>query len=148
MRLFISYSRKDAARITALHTGLSDDDDLEVLLDTHDIAAAEEWKPRLESLIRSADTILFAVSPSSVTSEMCRWEIDLAESLNKRIVPILVKDVPDAKVPPTINKLNYIPFRRKSEFGAAHHANPTPFKFGKNRVAVFERDGATGCGSL
>ena len=118
-KLFISYSRKDKLRVDQLHDALSGDDELDVFLDTHDIAAAEEWRSRLEDLIRSADTILFALSPNSIASEICQWELELAERLNKRIVPIVVKPVADKNVPPELSKLNYIFFRKKSEFQPA-----------------------------
>lgn len=107
IKLFISYSRMDRERVGALYDALVGDDDLTVFRDTDDILPTEEWKPRLEGLIRASDTIIFALSPKSVASEICAWELDLAESLNKRIIPIVVEDV-DGNVPEAVSKLNYI----------------------------------------
>jgi len=114
-KIFISYSRKDRDKILRLHAALDDDDELIVFRDTDDILPTEEWKPRLESLIRSADTIIFALSPQSASSEVCRWELELAESLNKRIIPVVVEDV-DGNVPETVSKLNYIFLTTAGEF--------------------------------
>ena len=118
-RLFISYSRKDKSKVDKLHRALSGDDELDVFLDTHDVAAAEEWKPRLEALIRSADTILLVLSPNSASSDICTWEMELASRLNKRIIPMVVKDVADGKVPDAVSRLNYIFNRKEAEFEPA-----------------------------
>ncbi len=106
-KLFISYSRNDDDRIGRLYDALSADEDLTVFRDIHDILPTEEWKPRLEKLIRESDTILFAVSPSSIRSETCKWELGLAGSLNKRIIPVVIVDI-DGEVPAAVSRLNYI----------------------------------------
>ncbi len=118
-RLFISYSRQDKTRVEALHNALSGDDELEVYLDTHDIEAGVEWKSRLEDFIRSADSILFFISPNSASSEICQWEMELAGQLNKRIVPVVIKDVANETIPDAVTKLNYVFCRKKAEFEPA-----------------------------
>lgn len=115
-KLFISYSRKDRRRIEALCDALATQDDLKLFRDTDDILPSEEWKPRLEKLIRESDTIIFALSPQSAASEVCTWELELAESLNKRIIPIVVENV-DGQVPAAVAKLNYIFLTEADDFG-------------------------------
>ena len=116
--LFISYSRKDRKRVERLYDTLNQDDELRVFRDTDDILPTEEWKPRLEGLIHAADTIIFALSPHSVTSEVCAWELELAESLHKRIIPVVVDNV-DGDVPPVVSKLNYIFLTEQDDFDRA-----------------------------
>ena len=106
-KLFLSYSRNDDDRIERLYDALSSDDDLTVFRDIHDILPTEEWQPRLEKLIRKSDTILFALSPSSIRSDLCKWELGLAEALNKRIIPVVIVGI-DGEVPVSVSKLNYI----------------------------------------
>lgn len=118
-KIFISYSRQDKGQIDQLYQALSGDDELEVFLDEYDIAAAEDWKERLESLIRSADTVIFATSSASTTSDICRWEVEQAASLNKRILPVILEDVLDGNVPDAIARLNYIFLRNEAEFKPA-----------------------------
>lgn len=113
--LFISYSRKDRGKIDELYAALENDEELNLFRDTDDILPSEEWKPRLAALIEGADTIIFALTPSSVTSQVCRWELEYAESLNKRIIPIVVEDV-DGDVPEIVSKLNYIFLTGKEDF--------------------------------
>lgn len=119
IKVFISYSRQDKSQIDQLYQALSGDDELEVFLDEHDIAAAENWKERLESLIRAADTVIFATSPASAASDICRWEVEQAAALNKRILPVILKDVPDGTAPAEIARLNYIFLRDDAEFKPA-----------------------------
>lgn len=116
-KIFLSYSRRDRARVADLGAKLEAQDDLTVFRDTEDILPTEEWKPRLEALIRKSDTVLFALSPASVASEICAWEIDLALALNKRIIPVVVDDV-DGNVPEAISKLNYIFLTPRDDFEA------------------------------
>ncbi len=106
-KVFVSYSRRDRQRIAQLHELLARNKNVTVFRDTDDILPAEEWKPRLEHLIRAADSILFALSPNSAESEECRWEVELAESLNKRIIPVVLEDVKEG-APAALSKLNYI----------------------------------------
>lgn len=70
--VFISYSRRDAEMANRLHAGL-DALALNSYLDTHDIAAGEDWKARLGGLIESADTMVFLISPDSIASKVCDW---------------------------------------------------------------------------
>lgn len=113
--VFISYSRKDRAKVEELQAALDHQGDLRLFRDTDDILPTEEWKPRLEALIGASDTIIFALSPHSTTSEVCLWELEYAESLNKRIIPIVVDEV-DGKVPNVVSKLNYIFMTKQDEF--------------------------------
>ena len=87
-KVFVFYSRKDRAFVRRLVEGLETEDDIEVFRDTEDILPTEEWIQWLEELIGEADTIAFVLSPNSAKSDVCRWEVDHAESLNKRIATI------------------------------------------------------------
>ena len=118
-KVFISYSRKDRSAVARIAAALEAEDGIEVFRDTDDILPTEEWRGRLEQLIREADTVVFALSPHSATSEVCRWEVELAESLNKRIAPIVIKDVKPEDVPEALSKLNYIFFTNRREFDAS-----------------------------
>ncbi len=115
-KVFISYSRKDRQFAANLTEALEAKDGIEVFRDTEDILPTEEWKQRLEQLISEADTIVFALSPHSSASEVCAWEVEYAEGLNKRIAPIVIRDVPPAKIPKALTKYNYIFFTKKDDF--------------------------------
>ena len=106
-KVFVSYSRKDREKSQAISKVLRDRH-FGVFRDTDDILPTEEWRGRLEQLIRDADTIVFLLSPNSAASEVCAWEVELAAKLNKRIAPIVIEDVDAASIPAEIARLNYI----------------------------------------
>src|SRR5262249_34067361 len=83
-------------------------------LDRHDIAAGEDWEERLADLIKSADTVVFVVSPASVKSSRCAWEVDKALSLGKRLIPVVSTAVTEADVPKSLKRLNYIFFDKQA----------------------------------
>jgi formylglycine-generating enzyme required for sulfatase activity len=113
-KIFVSYSRKDRDFVDRLTAALEAQEHIEVFRDTDDILPTEEWKQRLELLIGEADTIVFCVSPDSTTSDVCRWEAEVAEGLNKRIAPIVIRD--GADIPSALAKRNYIFFTKPEEF--------------------------------
>lgn len=89
------------------------------VLDKQDIAAAEDWEKRLDSLIRQADTVVFLLSPRSVQSPRCAWEVERAVELSKRIVPVVVAPVPEEQVPEPLRRLNYVDFSPGQSFSRA-----------------------------
>jgi len=106
-KVFLSYSRRDRERAQRIADVLRDRH-FGVFKDTDDILPTEEWRERLQQLIEEADTIVFLLSPHSVASEICAWEIELAASLNKRIAPIVIDEVDTALIPPLLARLNFI----------------------------------------
>ena len=113
-RIFISYARSDSSALAEdLVVGL-EDAGFKPYLDRHDIAAAEDWEARLGGLIRSADTVVFILSPTAVKSERCAWEVKRAEELGKRLIPVEDKPVLEADVPQGLRRLQYISFHNRS----------------------------------
>jgi hypothetical protein len=87
LRIFISYSRDDLNFADQLETALRFHR-YEVALDRHGISGGEDWKRRLGTLIRDAETVIFVLSPSSAQSPICKWEVEEAARLGKRIIPV------------------------------------------------------------
>ena len=110
VKVFISYSRADAAFADELAAGLEYGGQFEVTIDRHSIIEGEEWKARLGALIADADTIVFVLSPASATSEICAWEVEQAHRLSKRILPVLAVSVDALRVPQNLAVLNYVRF--------------------------------------
>lgn len=106
-RAFLSYSRRDGADATRVFDALTAAG-VDVFRDTEDILPAEDWRDRLRGLITSADAVVFLMSPHSVRSEICSWEVEYADDLNKRLVPVLLAPVEEADTPAAIARLNYV----------------------------------------
>lgn len=116
LRVFVSYARSDGSEFAEeLAAGL-EVTGFEPFLDQHDIAAGESWEARLGTLISSADTIVFVVTPASVESRQCAWEIERAVQLNKRILPVVAIHVAEQSTPKALSSLQYINFTPGSSF--------------------------------
>src|ERR1700681_975840 len=83
-KVFVSYSRKDLTFAQMLVASLAARG-FDAFLDKTDIAPGEPWKERLAGLIAAADTVVFAVSPDSVASDICAWELEESGRLGKRV---------------------------------------------------------------
>lgn len=105
-RVFLSYSRSERAESQRLRDRLIADG-LDAYLDLHDIAKGEPWQQRLHNLIASADAVLFLISPRSVASEYCDWELNEAERLAKRVFPVLVAATPLDAIPRRLARLHF-----------------------------------------
>src|SRR5687768_9314830 len=74
LTLFLSYSRDDLNFADQIEAALQSYK-YDVAIDRHGISGGEDWKSRLGGLIRDADTIIFVLSPSSASSELCKWRL-------------------------------------------------------------------------
>lgn len=110
LTVFISYSREDLDFADQLAAILKIGG-FETLVDRQDIRAGDEWLRQLGDMIRNADTVVLVLSPSSVVSEACLWEIQESTRFAKRILPVVPRKLDEhANVPPAISKLDYIFF--------------------------------------
>lgn len=107
MRVFASYSRKDGAFADKLRVALIERG-LDAYLDREDIAPGEPWQARLEALIIAADAVGYAISPDSLRSEHCVWEVERSLELKKTLSPLLWRPVEDIAAPARLASLNYV----------------------------------------
>jgi formylglycine-generating enzyme required for sulfatase activity len=117
-RIFISYSRKDMAFADRLDAALKARG-FESLVDREEIYAFEDWWKRIETLISRADTLVFVLSPDAVKSDVALKELDHAQSLNKRLAPIVWRRVDDSAAPDALRHLNFIFFDEPQRFDAS-----------------------------
>jgi WD40 repeat protein len=82
-------------------------------LDRQDILPSEPWQERLSELIRIADTVVFILSPDAVRSTVCNWEVDEAQRLAKRAIPIIYKETEHSNIPDALRRLNFIYYERQ-----------------------------------
>ncbi len=113
--VFISYSRKDSSFVHRFHRELKDLG-RETWVDWEDIAPTAEWMREIQSAIEGAESFVFVISPDSVASEICSIELDHAITHNKRIVPIVYRDVDHREMPDRLASLNWIFIREADDF--------------------------------
>ncbi|MCI4665926.1 MAG: TIR domain-containing protein [Neomegalonema sp.] len=109
-KIFVSYSRADTGFVDDLVAGLEADGAFAVLIDREGIGHGEDWQARLGALILECDTMVFVMSPDSLQSEICAWEVEEALRVGRRIVPVLWRVVDFDAAPPGLSALNAVPF--------------------------------------
>lgn len=104
---FLCYSRQDGAfaedlvtRLTKLGRNIS--------IDRHNIRGGEAWQRKLGFLIQNADNVIFLISSAALASSYCRWELDYAGELNKRLINVVVHLDNLHDVPTSISAIQYI----------------------------------------
>ncbi|USR89665.1 TIR domain-containing protein [Phormidium yuhuli AB48] len=106
---FISYCRRDKEFVQKLYKSFGDSK-REVWVDWENIPLNSDWRDEIYRGIEGADNFIFVLSPDSVASQVCREEVDYAVVNNKRLVPIVHKEVSYDEVHPELAKLNWIFF--------------------------------------
>src|SRR5688572_26732508 len=117
--VFISYSRQDMSFVRNLHARL-ERDERDTWIDWKGIPPSAEWLAEIEQAIESADTFVFVLSPDSLASDVCTHEWRHASRYNKRIVPVIARDVVASDVPEPLAKLHWLFFRPSDDFEAAY----------------------------
>lgn len=105
--VFISYSRKDQDFVRRLSAELGTRG-REAWIDWEGIRPTEEFMQAIFSAIEGADTFVFILTPDSIASKACGLEVAHAAAHNKRMVPIVARDVITESVPDALAKLNWI----------------------------------------
>lgn len=106
-KFFISYSRKDKLFAESLQKGLQNRQ-YEIWIDWKNIPVSVSWLEEIYNAIERSDIFLFIISADSVSSDMCKLELSQAIKLNKRIVPILFKDVSNDKIPEELKSIQWL----------------------------------------
>jgi WD40 repeat protein len=124
--VFISYSRKDKDFVRRLDEALKSRG-REAWVDWEGIRPTEEFMQAIYGAIEGADTFVFVLTPDSVASVVCGREIAHAAAHNKRMVPIVARDVNDKAVPEPLAQLNWIFCRDRDDFEKATDTLITAF---------------------
>lgn len=119
--VFISYSRRDSAFVARLQSALQKVGRAP-WVDVHGVRPAEDFMRAICDAIDQAQAFVFVLSPDSVSSTICARELAHAAQSNKRLVPVVCREVEDSLVPESLRGLNWIrlaeePAQRRSIFG-------------------------------
>ena len=105
--VFLSYADEDRETMEKVRRSLRREG-ITVWTNTTDIQTGEEFSAAINRGIEQADNLVYLLSPDSVNSTFCQQELDLAVSLNKRVIPILVRETNTMRVPNGLRDLQYI----------------------------------------
>lgn len=73
-----------------------------------DLASGDNLQERIRQGIEGADSVIFLLSPASVTSSYCLEELNYALSLHKRVIPVLATPLGRAAPPATLANVSVI----------------------------------------
>ena len=93
--------------------------DQDTWVDWEDIPPTVDFMEEIFTAIRAADTFVCVLSPDSVASVVCGREVAHAVEHNKRLVPIVCRDIDAATVPPKLAALNWLFARDADDFDAS-----------------------------
>lgn len=111
--VFVTYAREDIAVVQKIISQL-EQHGLRVLFDQK-IPLGTEVYETLREYVHSAHIYLFVMSPSSLTSENCMHELDLARQLEKNIIPIRIAQVDPETVPMQIATIQWLEILSEAE---------------------------------
>lgn len=104
MEVFISYTRTDQDQLLPL-VKLLEDGGYEVWYDSRRLVAGTEWDTAIRSAIQTCNVVLFLITPESIHSEWCTWEITEAQRLGKPVVPVVLEPT---ELPPHLQKIHFV----------------------------------------
>jgi WD40 repeat protein len=114
-KLFVSYSRRDSTTARNLIEAFKSIEQ-EVWVDWEAIPPAVDWLEQIFRGIEEADAFIFMISPDSIVSDVCKVEVGRAVLNNKRIIPIVLRDVNPKDTIEDIRRLNWTFIRETDDF--------------------------------
>ena len=106
-QVMLSYANEDRATMEKIRASLRREG-ITVWTNTTDIQTGEEFWNSIQEGIEKADNLVYLLSPNAVKSINAQRELDIAVSLNKRIIPLLVQKTDNLELPSALQGLQYI----------------------------------------
>ncbi|NEO33296.1 MAG: TIR domain-containing protein [Symploca sp. SIO3C6] len=105
--VLISYADENRAIMEKVRNSLRRES-ITVWTSRTDIQTGEDFSEAIKRGIEQTDNLVYLLSPNSVNSSYTQQELDLAVSLNKRIIPVLVYETEPKLIPEVLRELQYI----------------------------------------
>ncbi|MFB2837050.1 TIR domain-containing protein [Floridanema evergladense] len=106
-QVFLAYAYEDKEVMEKIRNSLRRDS-ITVWTNTTDIQKGEAYDKAVRRGIEQADNVVYLLSPEALKSEFCEQELNYALSLNKRLVPLLVKHISKKEIPESLRYVQYI----------------------------------------
>jgi len=92
--IFLSYSHKDKEFVQIFNEALKQSNH-NIWVDWIYIQEFTDWWEAVKAGIEATDTFIFIITPTSIISEVCNQEIEYAAKYNKKIIPIVLREIFD-----------------------------------------------------
>ncbi|MEB3210949.1 MAG: TIR domain-containing protein, partial [Leptolyngbyaceae bacterium] len=106
-KVFLAYAQPDVEIMRLVRQSLQRQG-FTVWSSQTDISTGEAFQLAVKRGIEEADNVIYLLSPDSLTSKYCQFELKYALTLKKRIIPILVRPVSLDDSNPALKALQYI----------------------------------------
>lgn len=137
-RIFISYAREDDFIAEFIYEHLRDDG-YEPFMDKEKILAGDLFAKTILSELKRCDSIITVISPDSVKSEWCEFEVYYAHILNKVNIPIRFKNAAyetDSPLNFLQKEINYITLNDISSISKAYDAIKKRLSFARRKAKL------------
>ena len=111
---FIAYSKEDTEAMTLIRNSLNINGKTN-WTDTNDIKSGTKFDEAFEKGVIESTNLLFLISPSSIKSDICLQQLELADKYNKRIIPLLIEETEISEMPAKLQSVQHINFIDRSE---------------------------------
>lgn len=112
--IFISYAREDSEWVQAISASLANKG-IHAWVDTNALDYASLWKEEIEDAILRAQLIVVLVTPHFLDSLACRFEVERAERLRKRLLPVIDSRVEEHQIPSSLNAYQWFKLDRNTD---------------------------------
>jgi len=149
--VFVSYAREDEL-VTARLVASLEARGKRVWIDRQEIPPAADWRERIGHGIDASRVVVFVVSPDSLGSGECAQELKHAISVNKRLIPVVIRDVDALRVPDELRRPNWIGLRDdddpEASFEQLVEALETDLEWAQSHARMVVRAGEWTAGDL
>ncbi|NEP02802.1 MAG: TIR domain-containing protein [Symploca sp. SIO2E9] len=105
--VLISYADEERGTMEKIRKSLRRES-ITVWTNRTDIQTGEDFEEAIKRGIEQTDNLVYLLSPNSVKSSYTQQELALAIFLNKRIIPVLVRETDPSLIPSALRDLQYI----------------------------------------
>jgi hypothetical protein len=105
--VFIAYAAQDLEWVQQFYAALRDGG-INAWLDLVEIRPGDRWKERIENALGDAETMVFVLTPNSVTNHWMLFELGAAIARSKRIIPVVAETFDRSMIPPIIGRYAFL----------------------------------------
>ncbi len=105
--VFLAYARPDRPWAERLNDALRAAG-VHAWLDAAEIRPGDAWKEPMEKALRESKTMVFILTPRSVSDPWILFELGAAVAGHKRIIPVVAEDFDRRETPPFIGRYQFL----------------------------------------
>jgi len=121
MKIFLSYSQRDAALAQKIAHGLRGEG-LQIWLPEEELLPGDNWAERISRALDECDSMVVLLTPNVTQSSNVQWEMGYAlgnKAYSKRVIPIVVGSEAESMLPWILERFQVVRIKNASDAGKA-----------------------------